>query len=44
MNNFEDKTNDIIKDFLEFRKDEINSNPDSNDKKYYNFLDLLDLN
>ena len=35
MNNLEDKTNDIIQDWLEFREDEINSNPDSNDKNYY---------
>ena len=35
MNDFENRTNDIIKDWLEFREDEINSHPDSNDKKYY---------
>ena len=35
MNDLDDRTNDIIQDWLEFREDEINSNPDSNEKKYY---------
>lgn len=34
MNDLDVKTNDIIhiQDWLEFREDEINSNPDSNEK------------
>lgn len=35
MNDLEVRTNYIIQDWLEFREEEINSNPDSNDKKYY---------
>ena len=32
MNDLDVKTNDIIQDWLEFREDEINSHPDSNEK------------
>lgn len=32
---------DIIKDWLEFREDEINSNPDSNDKKYFTCIEEI---
>ena len=32
MSDLDDRTNDIIKDWLEFREDEINSHPDSNEK------------
>ena len=39
MNDLDDRTNDIIQDWLEFREDEINSNPDSNEKEYYSILE-----
>ena len=41
MNDLDVKTNDIIQDWLEFREDEINSHPDSNDKKYYSSLEEI---
>ena len=41
MSDLDDRTNDIIKDWLEFREDEINSHPDSNEKKYYSFIEEL---
>lgn len=39
MNDLDVKTNDIIQNWLEFREDEINSNPDSNEKEYYSILE-----
>lgn len=44
MSNLENKTNDIIKDWLEFREDEINSHPDSNEKKYYSCIEEISEN
>ena len=41
MNDLDVKTNDIIQDWLEFREDEINSHPDSNEKKYYSSLEEI---
>lgn len=44
MSDLDDGTNDIIKDWLEFREDEINSHPDSNEKKYYSFIEEISEN
>ena len=44
MNDLDDRTNDIIKDWLEFREDEINSHPDSNEKKYYSCIEEISEN
>lgn len=41
MNDLDDRTNDIIQDWLEFREDEINSHPDLNEKKYYSSLEEI---
>ena len=41
MNDLDVRTNDIIQNWLEFREDEINSNPDSNEKEYYSILEEL---
>lgn len=44
MNDLDDQTNDSIKDWLEFREDEINSHPDSNEKKYYSCIEEISEN
>ena len=41
MNDLDVRTNDIIQNWLEFREDEINSNPDSNEKEYYSILEEI---
>ena len=41
MNDLDDRTNDIIKDWLEFREEEINSHLDSNEKKYYSCIEEI---
>ena len=41
MNDLDDRTNDIIQEWLEFREDAINSHPDSNEKKYYSSLEEI---
>lgn len=44
MNDLDDRTNDIIKDWLEFREDKINSHPNSNEKKYYSCIEKISEN
>ena len=44
MNDLDVKTNDIIQNWLEFREDEINSHPDSNEKKYYSCIEEISEN
>ncbi len=44
MNDLDVKTNDIIQEWLEFREDEINSNIDSNERKYYSIFDEISSN